>query len=71
MTISAVTGKRVKTADQSHCSGLMKLLWTSGRPNIAMRLALLYKMITVPQLEEKFPPVFNSLEEFAKHHEGA
>jgi len=47
----------------------MKVLWREGIPNIAMRIALIYKFITVEQLEAKKPPVFRSLAEFEKHHE--
>jgi hypothetical protein len=68
-TTGMKTGKRVKRADQSHCAGLMKVLWREGIPNIAMRIALIYKFITVEQLEAKKPPVFRSLAEFEKHHE--
>lgn len=63
-TTPAGTGKRIKRADQSHCAGAMMVLWREGNPNIAMRLALLTKMITREQLEAP-APVFNSLEEFA------
>lgn len=44
------------------------VLWKSGMANIAMRLALIYQMITREQLEQDVP-VFASLDEFAAHHE--
>lgn len=66
-TTGMESGKRTKARDQSHCAGLMGVLWRMGRPNIAMRLALLFKMITVKQLEAP-QPVFDSLEEFERHH---
>jgi Family of unknown function (DUF6283) len=62
-------GKRVRRADQSHCAGLMAVLWREGNPNIAMRLALAFKMISREQLEAE-QPVFDSLAEFARHHHG-
>ena len=46
------------------------VLWKSGMANIAMRLALIYKLITREQLQQDVP-VFDSLEEFATHHESA
>jgi hypothetical protein len=67
-TTGAKGGRRVKPENQSHCAGLMKVLWRMRRPNIAMRLALTFKMITVEQLEERRPAVFRSLAEFARHH---
>ena len=61
-------GKRIKAAEQSHCAGLMKVLWKMRRPNIAMRLALAFKLISLAQLEARRPAVFRSLKEFARHH---
>lgn len=67
-TTGAKRGRRIKPTEQSHCAGLMKVLWKMRRPNIAMRLALTFKMITVEQLQERRPAVFRNLDEFAKHH---
>jgi hypothetical protein len=67
-TTGIKSGKRVNPANQSHCAGAMMVLWKSGMANIAMRLALVYKMITREQLEQDVP-VFASLDEFAAHHE--
>jgi len=64
-----IHGKRVKKAEQSQCAGSTMVLWREARPNIAMRIALIAGMITPAQLEAE-APVFNSLEEFAAHHEG-
>jgi hypothetical protein len=69
-TTGMKSGKRVKPEKQSHCAGAMMVLWKSGTANIAMRLALLYKLITREQLEQDVA-VFDSLEEFAAHHESA
>lgn len=44
------------------------VLWREGNPNVAMRLALAFGMVTVEQLKAE-APVFNSLKEFAEHHE--
>lgn len=70
-TTTEGTGKRVKRADTSHCMGLARVLWREGNPNVAMRLALAFKLITIRQLEETKPPVFGSLAAFVKHHGGA
>lgn len=66
-TTGAMHGKRIRKENQSHCAGLMGVLWRERRMNVAMRLALVYKMITVEQLEAE-QPVFKSLDEFAAHH---
>jgi hypothetical protein len=67
-TTGAKGGKRIKPAEQSHCAGLMKVLWKERRPNVAMRLAILFKLVTIEQLEERRPAVFRNLDEFARHH---
>jgi hypothetical protein len=67
-TTGVKSGRRVRPAKQSHCAGLMGVLWKMKRPNIAMRLALMYKMITVKQLNS-IQNVFNSLNEFKNHHD--
>jgi hypothetical protein len=67
-TTGAKSGRRIRPAEQSHCAGLMKVLWKMRRPNIAMRLALHFKLITVEQLEERRPAVFRNLDQFARHH---
>lgn len=69
-TTGVKSGRRVKAANQSHCAGLMLVLWRMRRPNIAMRLALVANMITVQELEKKDAPVFGSLDEFREHHKG-
>ena len=67
-TTGQMRGRRVRPAEQSHCAGLMRVLWRMKRPNVAMRLALLYKLITVEQLEQRRPAVFRTLDAFAAHH---
>lgn len=66
-TTGVSKGKRVRRSDQSHCMGLAAVLWSMGMPNIAMRLALSFKMITVAQLEAP-KNTFRSLTEFVQHH---
>jgi hypothetical protein len=68
-TTGVKKGRRIKPENQSQCAGSMIVLWRQGRPNIAMRIALTYKMIRVSDLNAP-APVFNSLAEFAAHHEG-
>jgi len=68
-TTGVKNGKRIKPADQSHCAGAMGVLWNEGNPNLAMRLALAFKLITVKQLD-KMQPVFQSLDDFVRHHAG-
>lgn len=70
VTTGVKRGRRIKAADQSHCAGAMRVLWRQGAPNIAMRLALTFKLITVEDLSGTKPPVFRSLKEFAAHHGG-
>lgn len=67
-TTGAKGGRRVKPANQSHCAGLMGVLWRERNPNIAMRMALAFKLITIEQLES-ISQVFNNLDEFVAHHE--
>jgi len=69
MTTGVESGRRVRQADQSHCAGLMRVLWRERRQNIAMRLALFTGTITIADLERKRPPCFKSLDEFRRHHE--
>lgn len=58
----------MKPEDQSHCAGLMGVLWNEGIANVAMRLALWAKLITVRQLNACSKLTFRSLAEFSKHH---
>ena len=68
-TTGQMTGKRVKPENQSQCAGSMIVLWRSGRPNIAMRIAIITKLLKIETLEQP-APVFDSLDEFAGHHSG-
>jgi hypothetical protein len=61
--------KRVPRAKQSHCAGAMIVLWREKRTNVATRLALVFGMISREQLDAP-APVFDSMEEFVKHHAG-
>jgi len=67
-TTGQMHGKRVKPAEQSHCAGLMGVLWNEGRPNIAMRLALIYKLITIKQIKAATRLTFRSFAAFERHH---
>lgn len=62
-------GRRKNQREQSHCMGVMRVLWREGNPNIAMRLALATSTITVDDLERASPACFRSLTAFVKHHE--
>jgi hypothetical protein len=62
-------GKRVKRSDQSHCMGAAMVLWRQGMPNVATRIALASKLLRVEDLNVS-APVFDSMDQFAKHHDG-
>lgn len=66
-TTGVKKGKRIRRDDQSHCAGLMGVLWREGRPNVAMRIALTLRLIKRADLARK-QPVFEDLDEFAEHH---
>jgi hypothetical protein len=66
-TVGIVRHRRIKKADQSQCAGSMMVLWREGRPNIAMRVAIHFKMLAIQDLAAS-APVFDSLAEFARHH---
>jgi hypothetical protein len=67
-TTGAMEGKRIKPENQSHCAGLMGVLWNARRPNIAMRLAVLTKKISLKELDVMKKPVFKNLAAFVAHH---
>jgi hypothetical protein len=66
-TTGVKSGRRIKPENQSQCAGSMMVLHREGRPNVAMRLALLFNLITIEDLSAP-APVFKNLDEFAKHH---
>ena len=66
-TTGAATGRRVKPKDQSHCIGAAIVLWRSNKVNVATRLALACELLDQEILDQP-ANVFDSLEEFVKHH---
>lgn len=67
-TTGATTGQRITAARQSHCMGAAIVLYRDGQMNLPTRLALYMNMITMDDLDRP-APVFNTLEEFAAHHQ--
>lgn len=68
-TTGVKNGRRIKKEDQSHCAGLMGVLWNEGRINIAMRIAIIVKQLTIEELKRiARGKVFKNLSAFARHH---
>jgi hypothetical protein len=69
-TTGMKTGKRIHPRDQSHCIGAAIVLYRSGLINVATRLALCFKLLSVDVLKAD-APVFDSLDQFVVHHRGS
>jgi hypothetical protein len=66
------TGPAIKTENQSQCAGSMGVLWKMHRPNIAMRLAIHFKLITLTELNRiARHKIYPSLSAFVRAHRNA
>lgn len=61
------TAKGVVTPRSQHCAGALILLLKIGRPNILMRLRMLSGEFHPDECDME-APVFDTLEEFVRHH---
>lgn len=68
-TTGVAHGKRVRPENQSQCAGSMGVLWRMGRPNIAMRAAILFGFMTIADVDRMArAKVFRNLQAFERHH---